>query len=227
MADAKKIVRVDYKAYFADADKMYDTTNADAAKEAGIFNEKAVYAPMPYVVGSKTLYADLDEAIAKAEIGKETEVTIPCEKAAGQRNPKLIELHPIKEFYKNEINPYPGMPVSFQNKNGVVISVGAGRVKVDFNSPLAGHDLTFKFTVTEEITDPVEKAKCVIDMDFATSEGFEVAVSDDKVVITEAEICKFHEGWAIAKYRIVSDIRSVFGVDCVEFVQVWQSKKAE
>ena len=99
MADAKRIVRIDYKAYFADADRLYDTTNADAAKEAGIFNEKVTYAPMAYIIGSGSLYADLDAAIAGAEIGKETEVTIPCEKAAGARNPRLIELHPIKEFY--------------------------------------------------------------------------------------------------------------------------------
>ena len=228
MADAKKIVRVDYKAYFADADKMYDTTNADAAKEAGVFDEKAAYGPMPYVVGSKKLYADLDEAIANAEVGKETEVVIPCEKAAGVRNPKLIELHSIKEFYKNEINPYPGMAVSLNNRTGYVISAGAGRVKVDFNSPLAGHDLKFVFTVTEEVADPVEKAKCVMQMDFGTSEGFEFAINDDSVVVTEAEICKFHDGWALAKYRLVSDFRAVFGVDRIEFVQVWESaKKAE
>ena len=225
MADAKKSVRFDYKAYFADADRLYDTTNADAAKEAGIFDEKATYAPLPYIVGSKSLYEDLDAAIAGAEIGKEIEVTIPCEKAAGARNPKLIELHPIKEFYKNEINPYPGMPVSLGNKHGVVLSVGAGRVKVDFNSPLAGHDLMYKLTVVEEVTDAVEKAKCVMEMDFGTSEGFGFGIMEDKVVVTEAEICKFHEGWAIAKYKLVSDYRNVFGVDRVEVVQVWESAK--
>ena len=58
MADAKRIVRIDYKAYFADADRLYDTTNADAAKEAGIFNEKVTYAPMAYIIGSGSLYAD-------------------------------------------------------------------------------------------------------------------------------------------------------------------------
>ena len=182
MADAKKIVRIDYKAYFADADRLYDTTNADAAKEAGIFNEKVTYAPMAYIVGSGSLYADLDAAIAGAEVGKEVEVTIPCEKAAGARNPRLIELHPIKEFYKNEINPYPGMSVSLGNRNGVVMSVGAGRVKVDFNNPLAGHDLKYEVTVVEEVTDPVEKAKCIMEMDFGTSEGFGFGIMEDKVV---------------------------------------------
>ena len=202
-----------------DADRLYDTTNADAAKEAGIFNEKVTYAPMAYIVGSGSLYADLDAAIAGAEIGKEIEVTIPCEKAAGARNPRLIELHPIKEFYK--------MSVSLGNRNGVVMSVGAGRVKVDFNNPLAGHDLKYEVTVVEEVTDPVEKAKCIMEMDFGTSEGFGFGIMEDKVVVTEAEICKFHEGWAVAKYRLVSDYRNTFGVDRVEFVQVWESKKAD
>jgi FKBP-type peptidyl-prolyl cis-trans isomerase 2 len=228
MADAKKLVRLTYKAYLADVDeRLYDTTDAEAAKEAGIFNEKVTYAPMAFLFGSKTLFPDLEAAIESAEIGKETTVTIPCEKAAGARNPKLIELHPLKEFYKQEINPYPGMTVSLGNKTGVVMSVAAGRVKVDFNNQLAGHDLKYVFTVTEEISEPEAKAKAIIELTIGTSEGFEVAISDDKVVITEAEVCKFDNNWPIAKYRVVSDMRAAFGVGRVEFVQVWDSGKKE
>ena len=228
MADAKKLVRLSYKAYLADADeRLYDTTDADAAKEAGIFNEKVTYAPMAYLFGSNTLFPALATAIESAEIGKETTITIPCEDAAGARNPKLIELHPLKEFYKQEINPYPGMPVSLGNRHGVVMSVAAGRVKVDFNNQLAGHDLKYTFTVTEEITDNVAKALAIIELTSGTSEGFAVAVEADKVVVTEAEVCKFDQNWAIAKYKIVADLRAAFGVDRVEFVQVWDSAKKE
>ena len=154
MADTKKLVRLAYKAYLADADeRLYDTTDADAAKEAGIFNEKTTYAPLAYLFGSNALFPKLEEAIEAAEIGKETTVTIPCEMAAGARNPKLIELHPIKEFYRMEIDPYPGMTVTLGNRTGTIMSVTAGRVKVDFNNHLAGHDLKYVFTVTEEITE--------------------------------------------------------------------------
>ena len=52
MADAKKVIRLNYKAYMADADRLYDTTDEAAAKEAGIYNEKVKYAPMSYLVGS-------------------------------------------------------------------------------------------------------------------------------------------------------------------------------
>ena len=154
MADAKKIIRLNYSAYFADLDdKLFDTTDKAAAEEAGVYDERLTYQPLCYIVGSKKMFTDLDEAIASAEVGKETEVVIPCEKAAGPRNPKLIETHSIKDFYKQEINPYPGMPVSLGNKTGVVMSVGAGRVKVDFNNQLAGHDLRYKFTIVEEISE--------------------------------------------------------------------------
>lgn len=44
MADnAKKVIRLEYKAYLADNDTLYDTTDEAAAKEAGIHNEKVHY----------------------------------------------------------------------------------------------------------------------------------------------------------------------------------------
>ena len=226
MADAKKLIRLTYKAYLADADeRLYDTTDAEAAKEAGIYNEKYNYAPMPYIVGSKTLFPDLEAAIESAEIGKEVEVIIPCEKAAGPKNPKLIELYPVKDFLKQEINPYPGLPVSFGNRNGIVISVGAGRVKVDFNNQLAGHDLMYRFTVIEEVTDAVAKAKAVLEMNVGNADGFEFDIQDDKVVVTESEMCKFNQNWMIAKYKIVTELRDIFGVGRIDFVQVWDANQ--
>ena len=151
MADAKKVIRLNYKAYMADADRLYDTTDEAAAKEAGIYNEKVKYAPMSYIVGSKKLFPALDKAISEAKVGEEFTVEIPCEEGAGARNPKLIETHSIKEFYRQEINPYPGLTVSLGNKTGVVLSVGAGRVKVDFNNALAGHDLKYVMTIVESL----------------------------------------------------------------------------
>lgn len=225
MADTKKVFHINYEAYFADTESMFDTNVESAAKDNNIYDEKAHYGPVPYIAGSRFFYPEVDQAIGEAEIGKEVEVTIPCEKAAGHRNPKLIELHPIKDFYKNDINPYPGMTVTLQNRTGTILSVGAGRVKVDFNSPLAGHDLTYKVTVLDEVTDPVEKAKAVMEIDFMPAEDFGYAIMEDRVVVTVAEVCKYHEMWPMSKYRLVSDYRAVFGVDRIEFVEVWESAR--
>ena len=229
MANLKKgdIVRMNYNASIIGSDVVFDTTYADKAKEAGIFNEKYSYAPMPYIVGSGRFFKALDEAIAAAEVGKEVTIEVPCDQAAGAKDPKLIETYTVKDFYKQEINPYPGLPVSLGNKNGIVLSVGAGRVKVDFNSQLAGHDLMYRFTVVEEVTDAKEKAKAVLELAFGTSEGFDFEIADDKVTVIEAEVCKFHQNWAVAKYKIVTELREIFGVDRVDFLEVWDAGKKE
>ena len=227
MADAKKVIRLNYKAYMSDADRLYDTTDEAAAKEAGIYNEKVKYAPMSYIVGSKKLFPALDKAISEAKVGEEFTVEIPSEEGAGARNPKLIETHSIKEFYRQEINPYPGLTVSLGNKTGVVLSVGAGRVKVDFNNALAGHDLKYVMTVVEEITDDAEKAKAIIEADFASADDFKFEFPGDKVVVTLPEITKFHQEWPVARFRVVSDLRETFGVDTVEFVEIWTAAKKE
>ena len=227
MADQKKVIRLNYKAYLADADRLYDTTEEQAAKDAGIYNEKYTYAPMAYIAGSKKLFCALDDAILKAKVGEEFTVEIPCEEAAGAKNPKLIETHSIKEFYKQEINPYPGLTVSLGNKAGTVLSVGAGRVKVDFNSPLAGHDLKYVVTVTEEITDNAEKAKAIVEADFAKADDFKFDFPGEKVVVTLPDIVKFNQDWPVARFKVVSDLREAFGVDTVEFVEVWTVAKKE
>ena len=227
MADAKKVIRLNYKAYMADADRLYDTTDEAAAKEAGIYNEKVKYAPMSYIVGSKKLFPALDKAISEAKVGEEFTVEIPSEEGAGARNPKLVETHSIKEFYRQEINPYPGLTVSLGNKTGVVLSVGAGRVKVDFNNALAGHDLKYVMTIAEEITDDAEKAKAIIEADFAAADDFKFEFPGDKVVVTLPEITKFHQEWPVARFRVVSDLRETFGVDTVEFVEIWSAAKKE
>jgi len=227
MADAKKVIRLNYKAYMADADRLYDTTYEQDAKDAGIYNEKVKYQPMAYIVGSKKLFPALDKAISEAKVGEEFTVEIPAEEGAGARNPKLVETHSIKEFYRQEINPYPGLTVSLGNKTGVVLSVGAGRVKVDFNNALAGHDLKYVMTITEEITDDAEKAKAIIEADFAAADDFKFEFPGDKVVVTLPEITKFHQEWPVARFRVVSDLRETFGVDTVEFVEIWSAAKKE
>ena len=227
MADAKKVIRLNYKAYMADADRLYDTTYEQDAKDAGIYNEKVKYQPMAYIVGSKKLFPALDKAISEAKVGEEFTVEIPAEEGAGARNPKLVETHSVKEFYRQEINPYPGLTVSLGNKTGVVLSVGAGRVKVDFNNALAGHDLKYVMTVVEEITDDAEKAKAIIEADFAAADDFKFEFPGDKVVVTLPEITKFHQEWPVARFRVVSDLRETFGVDTVEFVEIWTAAKKE
>ena len=222
-----EIVRLNYTARIAENGKVFDTTDAETAKAEGIFNEKYSYAAMPYIIGSGRFFKVLDEAVAAAEVGKETEVEIKCEDAAGERDPKLVETYPVREFYKQQINPYPGLEVKLGNRTGTIMSAGAGRVKVDFNNPLAGKDLAYTFTVTEVVTDPEAKAKAIVEMSFGTSDGFSFNFADDKVSIILPDIVKFSQEWPMIRFKIVSDMRDSFGVDTVELIEVWSKAPAK
>ena len=225
MADSKKVIRLNYKAYIADSDKLYDTTYEDVAKDAGVYNEKVTYKPMSYIVGSNKLFPALDKAIADAKVGVEFTVEVPAEEGAGARNPKLMETHNINEFYRAEIMPQPGLTVTLGNRTGTILKVGAGRVVVDFNNPLAGHDLKYVMTVAEELTEPAAKAAAIVEADFAAADDFKFDFPGDKVVVTLPDMVKFHQEWPVARFRVVSDLRDAFGVDTVEFVEVWTAAK--
>ena len=228
MANLKKgdIVRMNYDACILGSDIVFDTTFADKAKEAGIFNEKYSYAPMPYIVGSGRFFKVLDEAIAVAEVGKEVTIEVPCQQAAGEKDPKLIETFTVKDFYKQEIRPYPGLEVKLGDRTGTVVTVGAGRVKVDFNNKLAGKDLKYTFTVTEVMESDEDKAMAIAQMDFGSNEGFKFEFGKDKISIYTPDIVKFNQNWLMTKFRIVNDMREAFGIDTIEFIEVWEKAPA-
>lgn len=228
MANLKKgdIVRMNYNASIIGSDVVFDTTYEDKAKEAGIFNEKYSYAPMPYIVGSGRFFKALDDAIAAAEVGKEVTIEVPCEQAAGEKDPKLIETFSVKDFYKQEIRPVPGLEVRLGDRAGVITTVGSGRVKVDFNDKLAGKDLKYTFTVTEVMESNEDKAMAIAQMDFGSNEGFKFEFSENKVSIYTPDIVKFNQNWMMTKFRIVNDMREAFAVDTIEFIEVWEKAPA-
>ncbi|MDR2866469.1 MAG: peptidylprolyl isomerase [Methanomassiliicoccaceae archaeon] len=232
MAAAKKtvskgdLVYIDYDAFLADNDKLFDTTMAESAKNAGFFDEKFEYGPMPVLLGSGALFKALEDAIEGAAVGKETEVEIASADAAGARDPKLIETFPLKKFQDQDI--HPGAEVQTGNRRGTIMRVGSGRVIVDFNNPLAGKDLIYKFKITEVVSDAAEKAKAVVKMALGTSEGLEVTITDDKISVILPDRTKFDQNWQIARFRVVSDLRKVTGLEIIEFIEVWgEKKKAE
>lgn len=122
------------------------------------------YKPMMIIAGKGQTIKGFDDAIVGAEVGKKTSVTIPQDKAFGARDPSRIKLIPIGEFRKRDIQPFPGMPLELDGGlQGTVKTVEAGRVKVDFNEPLAGEDLQYDFTVTKCAATAAEKLPLLLE----------------------------------------------------------------
>ncbi|HSV42417.1 MAG TPA: peptidylprolyl isomerase [Methanomassiliicoccales archaeon] len=213
------IIKFEFDAWIAESGEMFDTTNEETAKTGGIFNEKFKYQPMPLLVGGGRIFEGLEEALVGAKVGEEVEVVIPPAKAAGERDPKLVQMHAVREFLKQNVEPRPGMEVNMNNKVGVITSVTAGRVRVDFNRRFAGLALKYKFKVLELISGDEEKVKAIVEMDYGSSEGFKPMVDGKKVTIVLPDVCKYDQKWTLSKYKVVADLREALDASSIEYIE--------
>jgi len=223
------VVLAEFEAWIQDTKELFDTTSESAAKENDIYNEKMTYGAQPLIIGKGRLFPGLDESMLKAEIGKEYEVVIPPEKGAGPRDPKLIELHPVREFLKQEIEPRVGLEVTVKNKPAIITAVTAGRVRLDFNNRLAGRTLRYKYKITEKPTKPVDVVKLLLKLSYGTTEGFDIEHDGKTFKVKVSDACKFDPRWMVAKSRFVTDLREIAGAEVVDLVEeyVKPEKKEE
>jgi len=227
---AGDVVLAEFDARIVDSNELFDTTSEAVAKENDIYNEKMTYGPQPLIIGKGRLFPGLDESMLKAEIGKEVEVTIPPEKAAGPRDPKLVELHPIREFIKQEIEPRVGLEVTVKGKPAFITAVTAGRVRVDFNNKLAGRTVKYKYRIVEKPSKPEDVVNLLLKMSYGTNEGFEIEHQGKNLKIKLSESCKYDQRWMLAKYRLITDLREVLGTETISFIEEYekpQKREAE
>jgi FKBP-type peptidyl-prolyl cis-trans isomerase 2 len=221
------IVRLEYSAWVADSGELFDTSVADVAKEGGLFNENVSYVPVPILVGSGRVFEGLDEAVMGSQVGEEREIVLPPEKAAGARDPKLIEQIPLREFLKQDIEPNVGMEVNIRNRIGTIMSVTPRTVRVDFNRKFAGKALKYKFKITCKLVEPTEKVLALLEMDYGTSDGFKPTVEGEDYTVIIPDVCKYDQKWLIAKYKVVADLREAFNAKTVRFVEEYARKEEE
>ncbi|PKK81466.1 MAG: peptidylprolyl isomerase [Thermoplasmata archaeon HGW-Thermoplasmata-2] len=220
------IVKVDYELRIKETGKVIDTTSAESAKASGTFDEKAHYGPMPMIVGAGRTIKGFEEAIANAEIGKEASIEIAPKEAYGERDAAKVETISIHEFRKQDIELYPGATVQAKGKTGTVQTITPGRVRVDFNHPLAGKTLVYKFKIAGKSETAEEKINDIVGMHYTMPEEFGVKIEGDAATITLADICKYDPNWPPAKYKIVGDIREYGGVGTVRLIEEYVKKEA-
>ena len=155
--DENDFIKLNYTGRVKATGDVFDTTYEEVAEEAGIKNEQKDYHPMVLAVGSTQLIAKLHDEIKKLDVGDKKTVEIPAEEAFGKRDPSLIQLIPMREFKKQNIRPFVGMPISLQGNTGVVRTIDGGRVRVDFNHELAGKDIEYEYAGFNEYSKGVLK----------------------------------------------------------------------
>ena len=176
------VVLVDYTLIDKESGKVVETTSEAVAKETGIYSEEVRYGPRLAVIGSGDLPPGLEEALSSAREGEEIEVVLPPEKAFGKRDPSKVRVLPARELSSRGVVPRVGLEVEVKGERGVVVSVGSGRVIVDFNHPLAGREVVYKAKVVKVVRDVPEKVKEFLER-WASLRDIEVTVEGDTVTL--------------------------------------------
>ncbi len=205
-------VEIDYVGKIKDRDEIFDLTDEKLAKEKGIFNEKSDYKPVKIIIGEKFVVKGLEEIIKQMNVGEEKTATIKPEDGFGIRDAKMIKTVSESELRKQKINPIPGMILDLGNVKARIQSVNSGRVRIDFNHPLAGRELEYKVKINKKIEDNGEKAKAIIK--FFTGEELEAKVEEKKVIVEEKKAIPEE-----AKKKIAELMKKYLKIEKVDFVQ--------
>ncbi|HON80831.1 MAG TPA: FKBP-type peptidyl-prolyl cis-trans isomerase [Methanoregulaceae archaeon] len=183
------------------AGAVFDTTDEEAAKDAGVHSPGALYGPVTIRIGSQHVILGLDEALEGREVGDEGEIDIPPEKAFGPREKEHIEA-----FNKNSFKEKPKVGITIKvpdRGEGTVVDIIGNRVLVDFNHPLAGKELHYWFRIETAVSDIVEKVKGLIRL--FTGRDIEVAFNDGIVTITLPPGINYDRRWVLWRSRIVHE----------------------
>lgn len=156
-------VEIDFVGRLATTGEVFDLTDEETAKKEGIYNSKQKYKPSLVIIGSNMAVPGVEKHLEHMEPGHESGFTLAPEEAFGGRDMKLIRIVSMSKFLKEKINPAPGMFVEIDGMQTKVLSVAGGRVRVDFNHPLAGKSLKYKVRIVRQITDIFEKTRSLLD----------------------------------------------------------------
>jgi FKBP-type peptidyl-prolyl cis-trans isomerase SlpA len=111
--------------------------------------------PATFVMGDGSLLPGFEEVLIGKQAGFTAQIPLPAAQAFGEHNPANVQIIPRGKFIDmvGELPLEEGLVVSFQAPDGelpgVVVAVYADTVKVDFNHPLSGRDITFDVSVLD------------------------------------------------------------------------------
>jgi FKBP-type peptidyl-prolyl cis-trans isomerase 2 len=134
----------------------------------------------------------LDDALNGKEVGKEHSIEIKPEEAFGKRDPNMVKMIPLRAFIQQKVYPEKGMQLSLDGMIVKILSNSGGRVLVDFNNPIAGREVIYKFTIIKKIEEIKEKVNAL--QEFFFRKKFDFELKDKKIIFTvQKGLSKFLE----------------------------------
>lgn len=141
-------VEIEFTGRIKDTSEIFDT---NIKKEAEKINLKIPEKPLVVCIGKSMLVKGFDKALEGKEIDRKYKISLNPEEAFGTRKKELIKIIPMNIFREKNINPIPGAMLNFDGMIAKIITVSGGRVITDFNTPLAGKEIEYEFTIKRKI----------------------------------------------------------------------------
>ncbi|HII85582.1 TPA: peptidylprolyl isomerase [Candidatus Bathyarchaeota archaeon] len=224
-------ILIDYNAKTKETGETFDTTNEGTAKTAHLHKEGETYEPKLVVVGEGWMLKPIDEAFPTMEPNKSATVEIPSEKAFGPRDPEKIKRVSLKQLYAKGIErPAIGARIEYGGKMATIRSIGAGRVLLDFNAPLAGRTLIYEITIQKKLETNDDKMIALIHrrIPIADQTKFRLAAEPNTLTIEMPEETFYLEGIQVAKRGVAMDIQKFFPeTTAVKFVEIHKTEPAK
>ncbi len=215
-------VLIDYTLRVKDTGELVDTTVEEEAKKAGVYDAARVYEPRLVVPGRGTLLRAIeDELIGMAEESSKS-FEIPPEKAFGPRDASKIKTIPLRKLKDVDTPITVGSRIVIDGKEGIIRTIGSGRVQVDFNPYLAGKTLVCDVTVKKIITDELERVKAIIHSRIpeVEIEKFEIKLEKPTLTIKIPEEALTLPALPIAKRVMAREFKeAVNGLEKVVYVE--------
>lgn len=223
-------ILISYVGKVKETNDVFDTTIEDVAKKERLYKEGEIYEPNLVVVGEGWVLKALDESLLNFEVGKKESVEIPPEKAFGNRDPEKVRMTPLRRLIAKGITPQLGAHIEIDGKLATVRTLGAGRVQLDFNPPLAGKTLIYEVTIEKTIDKKTEKLAALIHRRISSVDinKFDLKLTQKTFTLTLPEEAFYIEGVQLAKRGIAMDIQKFFPeIATINFVERFKKKEAE
>ncbi len=221
-------ILIDYTAKVKETNEIFDTTNEETAKKEHLHKEGEIHEPMLVAIGEGWVLKALDESLITMEPNKPATVEIAPKDAFGPRDPEKIKRVPLKQLLAKDVhNPTIGMRIDYNGKNATIRSIGAGRVLLDFNPPLAGRTLIYDVTVNKKLETSEEKIAALVHRRIPVVEEakFKFTIQDKTLSIDMPEDTFYLEGVQIAKRGIAMDMKKFLPeMTEIKFVETFKAE---
>jgi len=206
---------------------VFQATNIEDARKMPNFDPKKanLYTPELVLVGEKGFVLDkINEELLNMKYGEEKTIILEPKDAFGERDSSKIEKIGYNK-YKKIMNEEPRIGSEFHDekgRHGTVIFVDQGRVRIDFNHPLAGRKVQYKVKAIARIDKLQEKIKEFImrRIPNSVSDLFEININDkdNEVNIKMPEYLALQQNLGYIEFSIAYELQNYLKLGTINFI---------